>query len=65
MLLLPWVADRTPAWNHGEVMLDAWPRLVARPVIWNDGTVVGNQALAPDDPAARRLDRLVGSAGRR
>jgi hypothetical protein len=63
VLLLPWVADRTPGWNHGETMLDAWPRLVSRPVIWNDGTVVGNQALAPDDPAARRLDRLVGSAG--
>ena len=42
VLLLPWAADRTPAWNHGEVMLDAWPRLVSRQVIWNDGTVVGN-----------------------
>lgn len=78
VLLLPWAADRTPAWNHGEVMLDAWPRLVSRPVIWNDGTVVGNTvvgntgvggtgagnlALAPDDPAARRLDRLIVSGG--
>jgi hypothetical protein len=63
VLLLPWVADRTPGWNHGETMLDAWPRLVSRPVIWNDGTQVGNQALAPDDPAARRLDPLIGSAG--
>jgi hypothetical protein len=63
VLLLPWVADRTPSWNHGEVMLDAWPRLVSRPVIWNDGTQVGNQALAPDDPAARRLDALIASAG--
>ena len=44
-------------------MLDAWPRLVSRPVIWNDGTVVGNAALAPDDPRARRLDGLVGSVG--
>lgn len=68
VLLLPWAADRTPVWNHGEVMLDAWPRLVSRPVIWNDGTVVGNPgagnlALAPDDPAARRLDRLIVSGG--
>lgn len=63
VLLLPWVADRTPAWNHGETMLDAWPRLVARPVIWNDGTVVGHQVLAPDDPAARRLDRIVTGTG--
>jgi hypothetical protein len=63
VLLLPWVADRTPVWNHGEVMLDAWPRLVSRQVIWNDGTQVGNLALAPDDPAARRLDRLIASGG--
>jgi len=63
VLLLPWVADRTPGWNHGETTLDPWPRLVSRPVIWNDGTQVGNLALAPDDPAARRLDRLIGSAG--
>ena len=63
VLLLPWAADRTPSWNHGEVMLDAWPRLVSRPVIWNDGTVVGNAALAPDDPGARRLDGLIGSVG--
>jgi hypothetical protein len=68
VLLLPWVADRTPSWNHGEVMLDAWPRLVSRQVIWNDGTDVGNTgtgnlSLAPDDPAARRLDALIGSAG--
>ena len=63
VLLLPWAADRTPTWNHGEVMLDAWPRLVSRPVIWNDGTVVGNLALAPDDPRARRLDGVIGSVG--
>ena len=63
VLLLPWAADRTPFWNHGEVMLDAWPRLVSRPVIWNDGTVVGNLALAPDDPRARRLDGLIASVG--
>jgi hypothetical protein len=61
VLLLPWVADRTPVWNHGEVMLDAWPRLVSRQVVWNDGTRVGNLALAPDDPAARRVDRLIAS----
>ena len=63
VLLLPWAADRTPSWNHGEVMLDAWPRLVSRPVIWNDGTEVGNAALAPDDPRARRLDGLIRSVG--
>jgi hypothetical protein len=59
--LLPWAADRAPAWNHGEVMLDPWPRLLSRPVIWNDGTRVGDVRLAPEDPRARRLDRIVSS----
>jgi hypothetical protein len=63
VLLLPWVADRTPAWNHGERMLDPWSRLVSRQVIWNDGTTVGNVPLAPDDPPARRLDRAVSGGG--
>jgi hypothetical protein len=61
VLLLPWAADRAPSWNHGRVMLDPWPRLVARQVIWNDGTEVGDIALAPDDPRARRLDSLIAS----
>ena len=59
VLLLPWAADRSPPWNGGEVMLDAWPRLLSRPVIWNDGTRVGNVWLAPDDPPARRLDTVL------
>jgi hypothetical protein len=63
VLLLPWVADRTPAWNHGERMLDPWSRLVSRQVIWNEGTTVGDVPLAPDDPQARRLDRAVSGAG--
>jgi hypothetical protein len=60
-LVLPWAADRTPSWNHGETMLDPWPRLLSRPVIWNDGTIVGNVALAPDDPRARGLNALITS----
>jgi hypothetical protein len=63
VLLLPWVADRTPPWNHGEVMLDAWPRLLSRPVIWNDGTQVGDVRMAPDDPRARRLDGVIDARG--
>jgi hypothetical protein len=59
VLLLPWAADRSPPWNGGEVMLDAWPRLLSRPVIWNDGTRVGNVWLAPDDPRARRIDTVL------
>ena len=67
VLLLPWASDRTWAWNHGERMLDPWPRLVSRAVIWNDGTQVGASGttlrLAPDDPAARRLDAVVSGTG--
>jgi hypothetical protein len=63
VLLLPWQTYRTPSWNHGEVVLDPWPRLVTRPVIWNDGTKVGDVELAPDDPRARRLDAAIRGSG--
>ena len=63
VLLLPWAADRRPAWNGGEAMLDPWPRLLSRPVIWNDGTQVGDVPLAPEDPQARRLDATVSGRG--
>ena len=55
MLLLPWAAYRNPAWNGGRTVLDPWPRLLSRPVIWNDGPRVGGVSMQPDDPAARRL----------
>jgi hypothetical protein len=63
VLLLPWETYRTPSWNHGEVVLDPWSRLLTRPVIWNDGTRVGRVALAPDDPRARRLDGAIRGGG--
>ncbi len=63
VLLLPWETDRTPSWNHGEVMLDPWSRLLSRPLIWNDGTRVGNVELTPDDPRARRLDGVIRGGG--
>jgi hypothetical protein len=63
VLVLPWVADRTPTWNHGERMLDPWPRLLSRMVIWNDGTQVGNVKMAPDDPRARALDQVINGTG--
>jgi hypothetical protein len=62
VLLLPWAAYRRPAWNGGRAMLDPWPRLVSRPVIWNDGAQVGPVQLQPDDPAARRLNGAIRSA---
>lgn len=63
VLLLPWAAYRSPAWNGGRTVLDPWPRLVARPVIWNDGGQVGAARLRPDDPAARGLDGVLSSGG--
>jgi hypothetical protein len=63
VLLLPFQTYRTPSWNHGEVVLDPWTRLLSRPVIWNDGTRVGQVTLAPDDPRARRLDGAIRGSG--
>jgi hypothetical protein len=63
VLLLPWQTYRTPTWNHGETVLDPWTRLLSRPLIWNDGTRVGNVELAPDDPPARELDGAVRGSG--
>jgi hypothetical protein len=63
VLLLPWETYRRPAWNHGEAMFDPWSKLLSRPVIWNDGTRVGDVGLAPDDPRARRLDGAIHGSG--
>jgi hypothetical protein len=63
VLLLPWETYRVPYWNHGEVVFDPWSKLLARPVIWNDGTKVGEVELAPDDPRARRLDGVIRDGG--
>jgi hypothetical protein len=63
VLVLPWATYRAPAWNHGHTMLDPWSRLTNRPVIWNDGTQVGDIPMAPDDPRARALDTLLQGTG--
>jgi hypothetical protein len=63
VLLLPWTAYRRPAWNGGRAILDPWPRLLSRPVIWNDGPQVGAVQMLPDDPDARRLDPVVTAPG--
>jgi hypothetical protein len=62
-LLLPWAAYRRPAWNGARTMLDPWPRLLSRPVIWNDGPRVGPVQLRPDDQAARELDGVIRAPG--
>ncbi len=63
VLLLPWDTYRTLPWNHREVVLDPWTRLLSRPLIWNDGTRVGDLELAPDDPRARGLDSAIDGHG--
>ena len=60
-LLLPWASYRRFGWNHGEAMLDPWPRLLNRTVIWNDGVQVGSVQLPPEDPAALALTGLIRS----
>ena len=63
VLLLPWATYRTPPWNHGETVLDPWTRLLSRPLVWNDGTQVGDVALTPDDPWARALEGAIRGRG--
>jgi hypothetical protein len=63
VLLLPWAAYRRPAWNHGEAVLDPWPRLVTRTVIWNDGVRVGSVTLPPEDPSAMALTASMTAGG--
>ena len=63
VLLLPWTAYRRPAWNGGRALLDPWPRLLSRPVIWNDGPQVGTVQMQPDDPDARRLSAVITAPG--
>src|SRR5262249_49911048 len=63
VLLLPWTAYRRPAWNGGRTLLDPWPRLLSRPVVWNDGPRVGGVQMVADDPAARRLNGVIAAPG--
>jgi hypothetical protein len=63
-LLLPWSAYRRFSWNHGEAVLDPWPRLLDRDVVWNDGVQVGSVQLPPEDPAAVALNSAIRSGGR-
>jgi len=63
VLVLPWTAYRRPGWNGGRALLDPWPRLLSRPVIWNDGPQVGDVRMLADDPAARRLNPVIAASG--
>lgn len=61
VLLLPWAAYRRFSWNGGEALLDPWPKMLARRVIWDDGVQVGNIAIPPEDPAALALNAVIES----
>jgi hypothetical protein len=63
VVLLPWAAYRRYGWNGGRAVLDPWTKLLRRPVIWNDALRVGDQTVAAEDPAARRLNAALSSTG--
>lgn len=63
LLSLPWGAYRRPEWNGGRAVLDPWPRMAARRVVWNDGLRVGGRGLAQEDPLAAETDRLLRGGG--
>jgi hypothetical protein len=63
VVLLPWAAYRRSPWNGRRAVLDPWPRLLHRTVIWNDALQVGHMTVAAEDPAARRLDPIMSAAG--
>jgi hypothetical protein len=63
VLLLPWAAYRRFGWNHGEAVLDPWPRLLSRPVIFNDGVQVGATLIPPESEQARMLNAIISSGG--
>jgi hypothetical protein len=58
-LLLPWASYRRFSWNDGEAVLDPWPRLLDRQVVYNDGVQVGNVVLPPESPSAIAINPAV------
>jgi hypothetical protein len=62
VLLLPWAQYRQYPWNHGEPVFDPWPRLLSRPMIWNDALTVGSLTVAPESQSARRLNAAITSS---
>ncbi len=62
-LSLPWGAYRRYSWNHDRAVLDPLPRMLKRRTVWNDGLMVGDRALAQEDPLAIRADGLIRTPG--
>jgi hypothetical protein len=63
VVILPWAAYRRYSWNEGGAVLDPWPKLLRRPVLWNDALRVGPQTVAADNPAARPVAKVVAGPG--
>jgi hypothetical protein len=61
VLLLPWAQYRRYPWNHGEAVYDPWPRLLARPMIWNDALRIGRMTVPAESRRARALTPLITS----
>jgi hypothetical protein len=61
VLLLPWAQYRSYPWNHGEPVFDPWPRLLSRPMVWNDALRVGSTTVAAESALARRLGPVIAS----
>ncbi len=61
VLLLPWAQYRQYPWNHGEPVFDPWPRMLSRPMIWNDALRVGSATVAAESAQARRLGPAIES----
>jgi hypothetical protein len=61
VLLLPWAQYRRYPWNRGEAVFDPWPRLLPRPMIWNDALRVGTTTVAAEGSQARKLGPVVES----
>lgn len=63
VVLLPWAAYRRFPWNGRRAVLDPWPRLLRRTVVWNDALQVGHLTVAAEEAATRRLNPIMSAAG--
>ena len=63
VLLLPWAQYRQYPWNHHEPVFDPWPKMLARPTVWNDALTVGRTTVAAESESARQLGPAIAAPG--